>query len=202
MRAAMTLRHLDVEDLPDPPRIELELDRAADTSRAREFLRLNRAALRARFPNGVVSETFFYDIAERALIDAVVVLPHFLDAKGVRRVVLRSSVRPPVALRSRDTSPIVERAFPGNLWEAPAGLVEEDERSEHGLRACAARELMEEVGATVAPDDLQPLGPSTFPCPGVIGERHFFFHVQVDPRSMVAPPEDGSVLERQAAISV
>jgi ADP-ribose pyrophosphatase len=83
-----------------------------------------------------------------------------------------------------------------------AGLVEEDERSPEGLRACAARELYEEVGATVALEAVHPLGPSTFPCPGVIGERHFFFHAAIDPEALVLPPEDGSVLERHARLAV
>jgi ADP-ribose pyrophosphatase len=34
----------------------------------------------------------------------------------------------------------------------------------------------------------------------MIGERHFFFHVEVDPGARAAPPEDGSVLEQQAAL--
>jgi ADP-ribose pyrophosphatase len=79
-------------------------------------------------------------------------------------------------------------------------LVEPGERSERGLRECAARELYEEIGAAVDADAVIPLGPSTFPCPGVMGERHFFFHVEIDPAALVRPAEDGSVLERQAAI--
>jgi ADP-ribose pyrophosphatase len=79
-------------------------------------------------------------------------------------------------------------------------LVEPDERSEAGLRRCAARELYEETGAEVAPEALFPLGPSTFPSPGVIGERHFYFHAEIDAMALVPPVEDGSVLERQAAL--
>jgi ADP-ribose pyrophosphatase len=80
--------------------------------------------------------------------------------------------------------------------------VEENERSEEGLRLCACRELYEETGARVEPDAMRPLGPSTFPCPGVIGERHFYFHAEIDPLSLVPPVEDGTVLERQAALVV
>jgi len=65
--------------------------------------------------------------------------------------------------------------------------VEPHERSEGGLLSCAARELFEEIGANVDPSALAPLGPSTFPAPGVIGERHFYFRAQIDPRALVPP---------------
>ena len=47
---------------------------------------------------------------------------------------------------------------------------------------------------------MQPLGPWTFPAPGIIGERHIYFHVTVDPRARTTPTEDGSALERGASI--
>jgi ADP-ribose pyrophosphatase len=37
--------------------------------------------------------------------------------------------------------------------------------------------------------------------PGAIGERHHFFRVEVSPREQRTPSEDGSVLERRAAIA-
>ena len=114
--------------------------------------------------------------------------------------VLRSALRPPLTLRSKETSPVAERDTLGNLWELPAGLVEADERSPEGLRRCAARELLEEVGVDVSPDAMAPLGPSAFPAPGVIGERHFFFHVEIDPARIRVPTEDGSPLEREARV--
>jgi ADP-ribose pyrophosphatase len=130
----------------------------------------------------------------------VVVAAHYRDEDGRRRVFLRSALRPPVAMRSRADSPIPERDTLGALWELPAGLVEADERSPEGLRRCAARELAEEVGVSVAPEAVQILGPSAFPAPGIIGERHFFFHVAVDPARREAPTEDGSALEKHALV--
>jgi ADP-ribose pyrophosphatase len=96
--------------------------------------------------------------------------------------------------------PVPEKTTLGALWELPAGLVEVDERSPAGLRRCAARELLEEVGAVVPWEAILPLGPSSFPAPGIIGERHFFFHVEVDPALLVIPTEDGSPLERGARV--
>jgi ADP-ribose pyrophosphatase len=96
--------------------------------------------------------------------------------------------------------PVPEPPTLGAIWELPAGLVELDERSPEGLQRSAARELLEEVGFDVPPAELQPLGPSTFPAPGMVGERHFFFHVEVDPARRGTPLEDGSPLERFATI--
>lgn len=166
----------------------------------RGFIFVRRAQVVAEFANGEVSEPFSYDIADRDKLDAVVVVPHYADERGVRHVVLRSALRPPVALRRREAWPVPEREGLGELWEVPAGLVELEERSAEGLRACAARELHEETGLDVPAEQISELGPSTFPAPGMVGERHFFFHAAVDPRARVAPPEDGSTLERHAAL--
>ena len=164
------------------------------------FLSLRRRLIKIRFEDGHESPAFEYDTIDRPRLDAVVMAAHYRDADGARWVYLRSSLRPPAALRSRDESPIPELATLGAFWELPAGLVEPDERSPLGLRHAAARELLEEVGVKVDPADLQPLGPSSFPTPAVIGERHFFFHVEVDPRAVGRPTEDGSPLEEDAIV--
>jgi len=189
--------------LPPLPGIKLSIEKdRTDHAPPRAYLTVRRLELTAEFPDGSSSEPFFYDVAERKLLDAVVIVPHFRDEAGARRVLLRSALRPPVVFRPREVWPIPERESLGGLWEVPAGLVEPDERSVEGLRACAIRELYEEVGAQVEPEMMLPLGPSTFPCPGVIGERHFFFHAEVDPAALTPPVEDGSVLERQALVVV
>ncbi|NUP08132.1 MAG: NUDIX hydrolase [Polyangiaceae bacterium] len=154
----------------------------------------------AEFANGETSAPFPYDVADRERIDAVVIVAHYRDQAGVRRVYLRSALRPPAALRARDVWPVPEKDTLGELWEVPAGLVEVNERSEAGLRACARRELHEEAGFDVPEEQVMPLGPSSFPSPGMVGERHFYFHAEVDPARRGRPPEDGSILERHASI--
>jgi ADP-ribose pyrophosphatase len=188
--------------LPPLPRIVLvreSVSRSEEHS-AQAFLYVERSVLRARFENEAPSEPFTYDIVARERLDAVVIAAHYTDEHGRRMVYLRSALRPPVALRPKEAWPIPERDDLGNLWELPAGLVETDERSVPGLQRCAARELHEELGFEVDPEKLHSLGPSSFPAPGIIGERHFYFHVVVDPTRRVSPSEDGSVLERNAAI--
>jgi ADP-ribose pyrophosphatase len=163
------------------------------------FLWLRRQHLVARYANGEHSEVFTYDSVERTRLDAVIIAAHF-SRGGERHVFLRSAIRPSLLLRSRE-APVRERATLGSLWELPAGLVELDEQSPEGLRRCAARELHEELGFTVAVTSLAALGPPTFPAPGMVAERQFFFHVEVDPAQRETPPEDGSPLERHASIA-
>lgn len=168
----------------------------------RGFLYVRKLKVVARFAGEhEESGPAAYDCGHRSRMDAVVVVPHYVGPTGARIVVMRSALRPPVAVRPPDIWPVPEKDSLGELWEVPAGLVEEDERSPEGLRACAARELFEETGFEASAADLRELGPSTFPSPGVIGERHFFFHVEVDPKKRKAPPEDGSLLEHAALIA-
>ena len=56
------------------------------------------------------------------------------------------------------------------------------------------------VGPTTIRLTPRPLGPWTFPAPGMIGERHLYFVVDVDPATRAHPSEDGSALERAAAV--
>ncbi len=194
------MSHNSHHQLPPPPTISLALMEDCSPPDPGGFLRLVRQRFRAHYPDGSVSEPFVYDMVDRPAIDAVVVLAHFRDATGTRRVYLRSAVRPPVVRRDRSRSPIVESETMGCLWELPAGLIELTEQSESGIKHAAARELAEELGFEVSVESLLPLGPSTFPTPGVIGERHFFFHVEVDPTSRRAPENDGSPLEHAGEV--
>jgi len=180
-------------------RIEVLEDRRPDPA-DRGFMHVRRLRLVAIFDGGVRSEPFSYDAADRSRLDAVVVVAHFRGPDGERRILLRSALRPPVALRPPEACPIPEPPWLGNMWEVPAGLVEEDERSAEGLRGCASRELLEETGFRVEAEAIASLGPATFPSAGVIGERHFYFHAEIDPTAGSHPAEDGSVLERAAQV--
>ena len=187
--------------LPPLPKLALRLVETIPSRDEPGFLDLRRQVFRIEREDGSLSEPFVYDTVDRARLDAVVIAPHYRDAAGRRHVFLRSALRPPVATRPLDVRPVAEAPTLGGLWELPAGLVEADERSPEGLRRGAARELFEEVGLEVDPSALGELGPSTFPAPGMIGERHFYFHVEVDPARRVTPPEDGSPLEMGAVIA-
>lgn len=185
--------------LPLPPKHTLLRDETP-VPPGPPFLRVHREMFRLRFENGDLSELFAYDTVHRTRLDAVVIAAHFRGDDGQRHVYLRSALRPPVATRPIEARPFPEAPDLGSLWELPAGLVEEDERSPEGLVACVVRELHEELGFDVDPASIRALGPSAFPAPGMIGERHHYFHVEVDPARRAIPLEDGSPLERHAAI--
>lgn len=180
----------------DPKLPDIRLELVADESPAGQtgFLSLVRRRYRALYPDGTRSAEFVYDAVDRRAIDAVVIAAHYHDGNG-RRVYLRSAVRPPLVLREGHRSPVPELDRGPGLWELPAGLVEPNETDRDGPQRSAARELEEELGFQVEAERMQPLGPSTYPAPGIIGERHFYFEVTVDPLTRHEPSHDGSALE-------
>jgi ADP-ribose pyrophosphatase len=184
--------------MPSDARLEfpgIRLEVVEDLSPADEsgFLRLRRRRFVAHYPDGSRSDPFLYDEVDRKAMDAVVIAAHYVE-HGERYVYLRSAVRPPVAMRDR--GPLGEPDRGGALWELPAGLVEPDEWSVEGLPRCARRELLEELGFDVELQDLKQLGPNTYPAPGVVGERHIYFEVTVEPAQRKEPELDGSALEK------
>jgi ADP-ribose pyrophosphatase len=186
-------------DVPLPD-IRLELLEDVSPAQPAGFLRLLRRRFRARYADGSYSAPFIYDEVDRPAIDAVVIAAHYRSEDGVAWVYLRSALRPPVVFRDRLRSPIPDGDPRGSIWELPAGLIEPGEQSLQGVRQSAARELAEELGFFVPAEAFVDLGPSLFPCAGVIGERHFFQRIEVAPTSRREPALDGSALERDGAV--
>jgi ADP-ribose pyrophosphatase len=186
--------------LPPAPKVTLELIEDQTPQQPPGFCRLVRQRLSAHAPGHPSSKSFVYDWVERRALDAVVVAAYYFDADRVPWVYLRSATRPPVALRDPSRLPRAEGIRDEGLWELTAGLIEDDEESLEGTVQCACRELEEELGFTVDAAQMVRLGPSTLPAPGVIGERHFFFQVEVDPSQRKPPSLDGSALEQLGAI--
>jgi ADP-ribose pyrophosphatase len=163
------------------------------------FLELRRYSLRVRYPDASLSEPLTYDFVDRRALDAVAIAAHY-ERDGQRHVYLRSAVRPPIAFRDPEKSPVSETGSPG-LWELPAGLIEAGERTSlEGVMRCARRELMEELGFDVDLPALRELGPNGFVSPGVLGERIFFAEVRVIPEERQEPTLDGSPLEHFGAV--
>ena len=182
------------------PKIDLELLEDLSPPEQLGFLRIVRRKYRAAYPDGTISEPFLYDAVDRNAIDAVVIVAHFVGQNGERRVFLRSAVRPPLMLRDGSHSPMPEEPCDGRLWELPAGMIEPSEQSPSGVTRGAHRELLEELGFDVPFDALHRLGPSMFPAPGFVAERHFYFEVEVDASTRGEPQSDGSALEHGAKI--
>ncbi len=158
------------------------------------FLRVRRLVLRNVYADGEQSRAYDCDIVSRRQVDAVAVVVH--GPRGPRgvSVVLKVGVRPPVVLRAAKALPHDEGA-PAMLAEIVAGVLEERDAKEGGVEARAALECEEEVGYSVRSEDVDALGASMFPSPGVTDERVHFRRVEVDLESGTKPRGDGSVME-------
>jgi ADP-ribose pyrophosphatase len=175
--------------LPTPPSVDLEV--VGERSNEREgFLSLRRHNL-VVVQGAAKSRAFPYDTVGRRALDAAVMVAHYRDASGARQIYLRSAVRPPLVLRDDGAAP------PSSvLWEVAAGLIEPGEAP----AAAAARELEEELGFHVGAAEMRPLGPTAYPAPGLVGEVHHYFHLEVDPAARAEPQGDGSPLEEASRI--
>jgi ADP-ribose pyrophosphatase len=195
--AAVADTHDSLEGLPIIDVEQLE-DRSASARCDEGFLRVRRLMLRNRYADGTASAAYRYDVVERDALDAVAIV--LVDDRGPEpRVCLRSSLRPPLAFRGRYRLPVRDGAG-AVLWEVPAGLVEPDEEGEAGLRACAARETLEEVGLSLGPDAFERLGPAVCMSPGVLAEKLHYFVARVAPETRGAPTEDGTPVEERAEV--
>ena len=188
------------------PDLELELVKDVSPAVPTGFLGLTRRQLRVRFPDGERSAPFVYDELARRAMDAVIIAAHFRRA-GRHWVYLRSALRPPLRFRDPALSPRLSPTLSptgaretGALWELPAGLIEPGEQSAAGVLEAGRRELWEELGFDVGASDFSPLGPATWPCPGVMCERHFFLQLEVRPEQRAEPTLDGSALERYGRV--
>ena len=190
------------DTLPPLPRIEIELlaEHTAEPCTT-GFLRLRHLTLQNRRPDASHSKPYRYDLVERDAIDAVAIVLVAADPPGAElRVCLRSALRPPLAFRPGYRVPLPEATPAPVVWEVPAGLVEPSEHGELGLRACAARETLEETGIEVDAAAFEHLGPPVVLSPGVLAEKLFFLVARVDPESAGAPTEDGSPVEADAVV--
>lgn len=175
----------------------------SDAMRSDEgFIRVRRLVLKNHYEGGAQSREYRYDCAERDAMDAVGIVL-YAEASGdtPARICLRSSIRPPLSLRPGYALPLKESAADPTLFEIPAGLVEQDEEGEEGLRNCASRETQEEVGLEVAPQAFVPLGPAVFLTPGLCAEKLHFFAAAVDPSRAGQATMDGSPVEERARIA-
>ena len=139
------------------------------------------------------------DSVIRKSIDAVAIVAYF-NLNDEIYIYLRSCLRPALGFADFGTRPELNSEYLHNLFEVPAGLVDEHEKGYDGLISAAQRELHEEIGIKVDKDSIKSLGPRYFSSAGMCAERIFFFEVLVDSSDIGTPLEDGSPLERGGII--
>ncbi len=184
-----------------PPQIKTEVLSTITTKGS--FLKIDTNEVRFHYPDGSTAE-MKVDAISRKLPDAVVIIPYYKsEFDNKYYVYLRSCLRTAVAVADYSKTMRMTDCN-GNLFELPAGLVDEEEIGELGLRQAVVRELKEEVGFDVAQESvrLQRLGFPMFSTPGIIAERLYFYSVNVDPNERGIPTEDGSPLEKGGIVEL
>ncbi|HEY1557933.1 MAG TPA: hypothetical protein VGF94_24055 [Kofleriaceae bacterium] len=176
--------------------VELVIDRDERVGEG-GFLAIRRLHLRNRRDDGTLSRPYICDsIARPYGQDAVVVVVYTRDPL---RVLVREGLRPAIALgRDAARAPLSEPAPSMWLVELVAGIIEEGDRGEAGLRTRAAHEVEEEAGFAVDPARVALLGAGMLPSPGSMVEKFYFAAVEVDPSVQRALEGDGSPMEEGA----
>lgn len=172
--------------LPNPPDIKIEVLEKEELGKD-GFLYVTRNKAVFTYPNGKKSAPFTADTVGRRKLNAVAIVP-FKRFKSITTVYLRSAIRPALALSENEGD--------GNLWEIPAGLIEDNEES----RETAQRELFEELGFNVPMGNIMQLGPATYPTVGICGETVEFFAANLDHIAQLPPTLDGSPMEEGGMI--
>jgi 8-oxo-dGTP pyrophosphatase MutT (NUDIX family) len=171
---------------------------------AREvFAELRHVEVQPIMSDGARSDAQKLLVLMRKGIDAVAVLP-YARAAGEILIALRAGQRAAVWLRRAMPLAVPEPDAPALLWECVAGVREWSDLGAAGLRDRARIELEEEIGITIAVDRLQPLGPATFPSPGMFPERIFFFSVELSETELrgAHAQGDGSSAEAGAEVRI
>ena len=163
------------------------------------FLEIRRLRLRNRRADGSLSPQYICDsIARPYGQDAVIVAVFARRPDGIA-VLLRDGLRPPLSFGRRpERAPLPEGPPPLYLTELVAGIIEESDEGEAGIRIRAAHEVHEEGGFVVAPESVVLLGAGMYPSPGAMVEKFYFTAVEVDPATQEALAGDGSPMEEGA----
>jgi len=166
------------------------------------FLEIRRLRLRNRRADGTISGPYVCDAIARPYgQDAVVVAVYARRGPDHHRVdvLVREGLRPALVFgREAARAPLAEARPTLYLTELVAGIVEDGDRGEDGLRARAAHEVHEEAGFVVAPSAITLLGAGMYPSPGSMVEKFYFVAVEVDPAAQGPLAGDGSPMEEGA----
>ncbi len=176
--------------------IELVEDRSAISRCDEGFLRLRRLVCRNRRADGSFSRSYNIDLIDRRAMDAVaVVLWRRVPGTGRVDVLIRRNLRPAAYFRKDHDKAVDDPREYIDLPEIVAGVLEEDDKGEAGVRDRAAKEALEEAGYPIDPDEVVFLGAPFFVAPGVLSEKVFLVAAEVGSLTPVEQTGDGSPLE-------
>jgi ADP-ribose pyrophosphatase len=163
------------------------------------FLAIRRLRLRNVRADGSTSAQYVCDAVVRPFgQDAVVVVVYARTERGIE-VLVRHGLRPALVLgRDVARAPLPEQPPALFMTELVAGIVENGDQGEAGLKARAAHEVLEEAGFLVEQDKIDLLGAGSFPSPGCLVEKFYFACVEVDPATQQPLAGDGSPMEEGA----
>lgn len=163
------------------------------------FLHVRRLRCRNLRADGSVSRAYQVDVVDRPVPDAVAVLLWRTGTAGVE-VLTRRTLRPAAYFRRDLPLPVPDEETYLTVEELVAGVLEEEDRGQAGVRARAAAEVEEEAGFVVPPEAVELLGPAFFMLPGIVSEKIHPTAVDVTGKTAARPQGDGSPLEEGASV--
>ncbi len=170
-------------------------DRTANSRCDEGFLRLRRLLLETEFDDGSRSRSYACDLIERPGVDAVALVLWRRASGGAVEVLLRECTRPAVYFRKDRTLQVPDGRVYRHLLELVAGILEEEDHGDEGVRRRASLEAHEEVGLRIDPAEVRRLGGGYFSCPGILAEKVYLCAAEVTDHEMARPEGDGSAME-------
>ena len=159
------------------------------------FLTLDRFLAKNVYRDGSVSPWYRFEVLHRRGVDAVAILPFFLERRTGRvMVICKVGFRPGLYTRARLRPPIRDRRPRTSIIEAVAGSLEPGDRGQDGITRRARAELLEETGLRPISAVLR-LGAGFFPSHGQSTEKIHLRAFEVDPARGETPQGDGSANE-------
>ncbi len=175
-------------------KLEIVEDLSATARCDEGFLRLRRLRVRNAREDGTRSSVYRVDVIDRPRLDAVAVLIYRRVAGGTE-FLTRQNLRPAAFFRSGKSPVVPDGRTHLFCEELVAGLLEDGDRGEDGVRRRAAAEAFEEAGFRVDAATITLLGKPFFVAPGILSEKIHLASVDVTGLTPEVPEGDGSPLE-------
>ncbi len=163
------------------------------------FLHVRRLRVRNARADGSHSAIYRVDVIDRPRLDAVAVLVWRRGDSGLE-FLTRQNLRPAAHFRKDKVPNLPDDRSHLFCEEIVAGLLEEADHGEEGLRHRAVEEVFEEAGYRVPVERVIRLGPPFFVAPGIISEKIYLAAVEVTGLEAELPGGDGSPLEEGGSI--